>query len=266
MKIKALAVAVLMAAGSAQAAINPGFIGQDGELFVTIFAPGLEASYNLDLGVASGTLNDGTPSPMSYNLAADADFAQFLGRSDLRFVVAGSSYDLANDPDYLDFGVYTTSANTAAHLTTVMPGYSDLDGLTGRVASMAGDINANAIGTGQPNSGPSLFNINNSSVATVGNIGYYNTAAWNNTLGTSVIQASADVGTSIDFWHIAYDLQAAYDLGVDRNLAILMGSWTLGTDGMLTYAPVNAVPVPAAAWLFASGLLGLVGVARRKQA
>ncbi|MGD2052778.1 MAG: VPLPA-CTERM sorting domain-containing protein [Gammaproteobacteria bacterium] len=28
---------------------------------------------------------------------------------------------------------------------------------------------------------------------------------------------------------------------------------------------VNAVPVPAAAWLFASGFLGLAGVARRKQ-
>jgi len=27
---------------------------------------------------------------------------------------------------------------------------------------------------------------------------------------------------------------------------------------------VTAVPVPAAAWLFASGLLGLVGIARRK--
>ena len=41
-----------------------------------------------------------------------------------------------------------------------------------------------------------------------------------------------------------------------------------GTIGQLnpTLQPgvVNAVPVPAAAWLFGSGLLGLVGVARRK--
>ena len=29
---------------------------------------------------------------------------------------------------------------------------------------------------------------------------------------------------------------------------------------------VNAIPVPAAVWLFGSGLLGLVGVARRKKA
>jgi hypothetical protein len=28
---------------------------------------------------------------------------------------------------------------------------------------------------------------------------------------------------------------------------------------------VSAVPVPAAVWLFASGLLGLVGIARRRK-
>lgn len=33
-----------------------------------------------------------------------------------------------------------------------------------------------------------------------------------------------------------------------------------------TYTLVSEVPVPAAAWLFGSGLLGLIGVARRKKA
>ncbi|MBI5042207.1 MAG: VPLPA-CTERM sorting domain-containing protein, partial [Gammaproteobacteria bacterium] len=32
----------------------------------------------------------------------------------------------------------------------------------------------------------------------------------------------------------------------------------------LSGSATSAVPVPAAAWLFASGLLGLVGVARRR--
>jgi hypothetical protein len=38
-----------------------------------------------------------------------------------------------------------------------------------------------------------------------------------------------------------------------------------GTMGPPTVPP-SAVPVPAAAWLFGSGLLGLVGIARRKKA
>ena len=37
-------------------------------------------------------------------------------------------------------------------------------------------------------------------------------------------------------------------------------------DNVSIIADVNAVPVPAAVWLFGSGLLGLIGVARRKKA
>ena len=35
-------------------------------------------------------------------------------------------------------------------------------------------------------------------------------------------------------------------------------------EGTIASTAPSAVPVPAAAWLFGSGLLGLVGVARRK--
>lgn len=42
---------------------------------------------------------------------------------------------------------------------------------------------------------------------------------------------------------------------------------TFGTNlDLLLYKDVAAVPVPAAVWLFGSGLLGLIGVARRKKA
>jgi len=45
-------------------------------------------------------------------------------------------------------------------------------------------------------------------------------------------------------------------------------SWRAGTPGdwtrMITASSPSVVPVPAAMWLFGSGLLGLVGIARRK--
>jgi len=37
------------------------------------------------------------------------------------------------------------------------------------------------------------------------------------------------------------------------------------TLGIVPAAPVSAVPVPAAVWLFSSGLVGLIGMARRKK-
>lgn len=58
----------------------------------------------------------------------------------------------------------------------------------------------------------------------------------------------------------------AWDFGFDTG-----GQYTLNKSGLLfawaaQSGDVSAVPVPAAVWLFGSGLLGLVGVARRKSA
>ncbi len=45
-------------------------------------------------------------------------------------------------------------------------------------------------------------------------------------------------------------------------------TWTFSTTSMTSYsmsvASVAVVPVPAAVWLFGSGLIGLIGIARRK--
>lgn len=45
---------------------------------------------------------------------------------------------------------------------------------------------------------------------------------------------------------------------------ITPGTANIAGSGDCSIAAVNAVPVPAAAWLFSSGIIGLLGIARRK--
>jgi hypothetical protein len=58
--------------------------------------------------------------------------------------------------------------------------------------------------------------------------------------------------TSVDFGSLLLDFDENNDIS-----GSLFGSWTAAT-----FSPV---PVPAAVWLFITGLLGLAGVARRKK-
>ena len=83
------------------------------------------------------------------------------------------------------------------------------------------------------------------------------TAYWN---GTSFNQGASGVATTVD---ASGNFTASWTaLVVGGAFNGQTGSWSItGT----TDAP-PAVPVPAAVWLFGSGLLGLVGVARRKKA
>lgn len=64
---------------------------------------------------------------------------------------------------------------------------------------------------------------------------------------------------------ISFDAEAGeiytIALGGYRN-----GAWGDTTDGYVLNASVSAVPVPAAVWLMGSGLVGLLGLQRRKQA
>lgn len=59
--------------------------------------------------------------------------------------------------------------------------------------------------------------------------------------------------------------EAATDFGNTAQLALIVPegvTWNSASGAFLVPAPV---PIPAAAWLFASGLLGLIGIARRNK-
>jgi hypothetical protein len=93
-------------------------------------------------------------------------------------------------------------------------------------------------------------------------------------LGTVQTQSNYVAGT--DSGGIPMNITSAgitYDNLFDSNLAsdafFIRSAAVSGaaiTTVRATFTKVNAVPVPAAAWLFGSGLLGLAGTARRRRA
>lgn len=86
------------------------------------------------------------------------------------------------------------------------------------------------------------------------------------------------VATFLDFWvsEVAFEEYVNGVLEIQPNVVEInqpgvmgFGSFQLYSTGLNTYdgsfeVEVSAVPVPAAAWLFFSGLIGLIGFARRK--
>jgi hypothetical protein len=108
--------------------------------------------------------------------------------------------------------------------------------------------------------------------------------SWTDLLGFTPTANSLDVSAAVSFFlppvgvggtafdFITLNFTALAPVGTAINIGVgIGGPWQ---DGNLlnvdpTYVgatvTVSAVPVPAAVWLFGSGLLGLVGVARRRQ-
>lgn len=77
-----------------------------------------------------------------------------------------------------------------------------------------------------------------------------------NLLETHVLSISTPGATDGgEYWGFS---QPTADIGS----FVLSNSFIVAAD--LSTATVSAVPVPAASWLFSSGLLGLIGIARRK--
>jgi hypothetical protein len=67
---------------------------------------------------------------------------------------------------------------------------------------------------------------------------------------------------------IPYDIDNAQGLQTSLR-STSNGNWSIGQDnisyGIRVYGETSVVPVPAAVWLFGSGLLGLIGFTRKKK-
>lgn len=259
MKIKLLVAAVAMATSASSYAAILSPIGSDGssEAVFSIWNPETSQSYSIDLGTTWQTFRDNlsnTGFSVSYTIdtSSGSVFDQALGGSssaDWVWNVSVANSQNADFSNFEDFGVIGTSN---------IGGY--VNGAALSQAINQHDIYATALrGTTTPvNNDPAL---NDEYFGTVANGAYAGDAGlWGTSYNTNgAFNNAAAFGSDLGFY---YFQTGGFD-GVDATkITQAAGQWSF--DG--TTLSYSAVPVPAAVWLFGSGLLGLVGVARRRAA
>ena len=253
MKLKFLVAALAFAAASPTfAAIADGSTG-NGQLFMSVWDPVAQTSYIRNLNVDMNTfIANGNTSGYSLSYAADSVLSgayNLASNTNLVYNVAAldSTSGTPMAGNSIQRYLSTTNATQAqvqqtsnSNLTT---GFSTVNGYVA-AASLGNPADSStwtaADGSAYFGSG---FGIN-----------------WNT---KASFDSTAAVGQSLNF----YKLQASSTSGLAKIAGTpFAGSWNLGTNGTLNYSVAAAapVPLPPAVWLLGSGLIGMVGVARRK--
>ncbi|HKQ29898.1 MAG TPA: VPLPA-CTERM sorting domain-containing protein, partial [Burkholderiales bacterium] len=108
---------------------------------------------------------------------------------------------------------------------------------------------------------------NGTSTAEPGSLTYFGQGIGTRWSTNANFDTVGTVGSSMEFFYVtptstSSTARARADRYAD---GLNIATWTLDTIGGLVYQVPSAVPIPAAVWLFGSGLIGLLGVARRRR-
>jgi hypothetical protein len=267
--MKKLVSAIAVAAGLAMASgahaswevgdgIASPWIG-NGEALLTVFDSVAQKSYALDLGVRYDDLVSGA----AFNGQTIAvDLSVFGGNtSNLQWHVAVASGHYVNQDfteeqfDKYGFGITTNASQTRSVAGLTPEQQSTL------ISNVMTEFQIGAASVLQMNIGaPSA----NTAVAegTANGPKYVGGALWGTYFDSKLSGDSLGVlGETQAFWAYGFAGAASDSNPTVRNL----GSLTLTSTGLTFNSAAPAVPVPAAAWLLGSALLGLAGVGRSRR-
>lgn len=251
MKKLLIASAIGMAFAGPASALTTGTTN-NGSLFLAVWDSSTAGTYSYvqDLGqTIDSFLPTGATagSNLTFNTTALSSFTGLT--SDLRWNVVSYDNSRSQVPFNPSRAAVTTQVGTlsgggitGAGLTTVVTNIGTAATNLGCVASLTGCASTSTFLKG---------------------------ATYGNTLGNAALSTSQTLDGSLEMMFLAQTsantaLVASYDF---FDNAYGRAVWSLNSAGQLTYTvagAVSEVPVPAALWLFGSGLLGLVGIGRRK--
>ncbi len=252
LKILAAALAVVAAMPASAALIADGTTG-DGNLFLTAWDSVAQRSYTLNLGITesafTGTSNLSftpdanmltflagvTPANVNWNVVA-------LDTTPNGVVTVGGNYN-----------IFSTAA--AAPTGSAAPGNSNLLNAGGTANTFIGAVNL--LIPSSPG-GNSIDHVSTGATDTAYALG----GQFGANFGSKFAFSNTGVlDQSLNF----YDFASTTGSNLTKaTITPFAGQWDLASNGTLSFASTSAVPLPAAAWLFGSGLVGLVGVSRRK--
>ena len=265
LKLKTLVAAVAMTvAGATQAAIvTDGYAGGAGlgsgtgagELFLSIYDPGLSQSMVLDLNLTVNDFRNNNAALINTFSVIDATLQSFIASSSNQSLMRWNLGGLSNSGFGPNTGVVTTHGNAGATIDA-NEGPFDNNALTSGMTNLEQYANQH----------PSTMVVA-SSGGPAGHTGNY----WGGTMGGAFFAFNNEQtgfgGTQLMSF-IALGETDVSDLGGAPFITgFSNGQWMVDpTLGKVSYVgQVSAVPVPAAVWLFGSGLLGLVGISRRRK-
>jgi hypothetical protein len=262
LKLKSLVAAVAMvAAGAANAAIlTDSFNGGaglttgtgDGELFLSIFDPSVNQSLVLDLNLTVNQFRFNNASLINTFSVTDPTLQGFIAASPNQTLMRWNLGGLSNMGFGPDLGLVTTHGNAGA---TIDPDESTFDG--NALTSGMGFIEAYA----NVNPGTAVVG----STTPAGHMGGF----WAGTVGGALRFNNEHIGFGGGELMSFIFADENDTLGNPTLVqAFANAEWMVDPVlGKVSYAGemTSPVPVPAAVWLFASGLLGLVGIARRRK-